>query len=175
MSKETWELLLTNAVRGLAARFGQLLEVVMVNVVFNAVVFGACIYALSLVASAEQIKDSWMRPFFALCIIAGAMCLTAKGADLIHGRKWLEYNQMEQKAQAQDGAIENPSVDVSKKSRKSILVINVLGIVVLALPVIVIGSYQLLTRLDLLPALGLIVPTVSITFYAAYIWLSSSK
>ncbi len=164
------ELQMENLMRGLAARLGALLEVVLTSVGFNIVVYGASLYAMHVVRTARTVFDYTV----ALYIIASALVMAAKGAEMLH-RKWNENVAMEVASLKQPGAWYNPSVEVSAKSRGSVKVINILVVALLAGFVIVVSGWRIFADVPLLEALARIVPPLAVAAYAAYAWAQASK
>jgi hypothetical protein len=161
------------------ARFGQLLEVVLTTVGYNLAVYGASLYAVQVMRTARTVFDYTV----ALYIIASALVMAAKGAEMVH-RKWGEYARVEQFAEsAADGAPpgfrvwHNPSLDVSTQSRSSVRNINILAVATLVGLVVVVSCFQILVMTDfnLLASALRVLPPLIIAGYAGYMWATASK
>ncbi len=162
---------LENLMRGLAARAGQLLEVVMVSVGFNLAVYAASLYAVHTVKTARTLLDYTV----ALYIIASALVMAAKGAEMLH-RKFGEYAAMELASEkANPQALQNPSVHVSAQSRSSVMVINILAVLTLAGLIIIVAGYQIIRQASAPEAAACILPPLLIAAYAGWVWANAAK
>ncbi len=170
--EKTFELVMENLMRGAMARFGQLLEVVMTSVGYNAIVLAMSVYAVHTVRTARTAFDYTV----ALYIVAASMFVAAKGAELIHQRKWAEYDLIEKQAEAKSPeALVNPSVHVAAQSRANVKIVNIGLVATLALFAVVVSCWEIFGLVSILGALGRILPPLVLAIYAGYCWASFSK
>jgi hypothetical protein len=163
------EIQLENLMRGFAARMGQLLEVILVNVVFNTLAVGMGLFSVYLVTVVRTPQAFTFAPY----VVAGSLAMTAKGGFLLH-RKWREYDKAETTDQQKAGAWRNPSIDVTKDSRSSVLLANILAVAAIALPVLLYSYYEIFLACTFIGAVVRILPSLAIVAISLWAWLQGN-
>jgi len=161
---------LENLMRGAIARSGQLLEVILVNVIFNILAVTMGLFGVYLVAVVRTPQAYMFAPY----VIAGSMALAAKAGFLLH-RKWSEYAKVERVSEQHAGAFVNPSVNARNESRVSVGIANLMAVAAIALPVLIYSYMQIWTQSPSMIGVLQVLPSLGITILSVWAWIDSAR